>query len=375
MPPEPTPSAGRSAPRRRERPLCLPDRAGLCATITVVGWLLSVGTCAGDDDLLATVRAAHRSARESIRTISTNVRIEATSPKPRLVLEGSYQRKFDVVRAQARTAGGTSDYLVIGAEVRQLNAGPKLPNGQQLHDARRAPRSETIGLADVWQQMLIEFTGMDGRRYDFDGLLGLAKRPPEARRERAGGVPCVRVSVTVEVPGYGEFGYVLWHDIGRNYLVRKMAFTYLDPSSQFVAENVEFAEPEPGVFVPTRCLRRQSAGGNSTEFATILADLTVNQPIPDAVFRLPPVTPGTEVSDLVHGTTYPINGLWERTGPAKPLVNMKVVQSSVEGDGSRSQSDSETWRAGWWVLPTAVVVLVLASCSYLYRRYRQPDDA
>jgi hypothetical protein len=223
--------------------------------------------------------------------------------------------------------------------------------------------------------MLIEFTGMDGQRYDFDRLLGLAKRSPEAQRERKDGVPCVRVTVMTDVPGYGEFGYVLWHDVGRNYLVRKLAFTYLDPSSRFEAENVEFAEPEPGVFVPTRCVRRTWAGSNYSEQVTTLTDLVVNQPIPDAVFRLPPVAPGTTVSDLVRRTTYPINGQWERTGPAKPLVNLKVVQSSDESDGSQSQSESETWRAGWWVLPTAIAVLIAAGGTYFYRRYRRLDDA
>lgn len=376
MPSEPAFCARRSAARHRKRRRHLHCWVVLWATIAVVGWPQLVRAYSGDDELLATVRAAHRSARESIRTLSADFRIEALAPEPRLLMEGSYRRRFDAVRANARSAGGTNDFLISGGEMRQLNTSPKLPNGRQDHTARRAPRSESLGLADVWQQMLIEFGGIDGRRCDFDRLLGMAKRPPEVSRERDGGVRCVRVSVTTDVPGYGEFGYVLWHDIGRNYLVRKMALTYLDPSTRFEAENVEFAEPEPGVFVPTRCVRRQWVGSNVSESVTSLSDLAVNQPIPDAVFRLPAVAPGTTVSDSVQGTTYTINGRWERTGPEKPLIKLNVAESSTVADeGHRSQSAGEPWRASWWIFPTAVVVLVAAGGTYLYRRNRRPDLA
>jgi hypothetical protein len=179
----------------------------------------------------------------------------------------------------------------------------------------------------------------------------------------------------LEYPGYGELGYVLWHDVGRNYLVRKLEIIYLDPANRFEAENVEFAEPQPGVFVPTRCVRRTWTGDQYSEFVTSLSNVVVNQPVPDQVFRLPPVPPGTELHDEVRGTKYRINGQWGRIGAEEPLVKLSVAMPSAEeAGGYRSQSEGEEWPAVWWVLPVALVVLAAAVGIRLYRRYRYPDD-
>ena len=167
------------------------------------------------------------------------------------MLESTYWRSFEKVRIQARSGGGTSDFLVKDSETRQVLAAAKDQAGHRDYTARRMPSSRLIGLCDVWSQMLIDLFRPDGGPVDFDRFLNLAKEPPRVTKDRLNGVACIRVKMSIQDANGGEIGYVLWHDATRNYLVRKVEMTYSkDSNSHFEAENTEFIEAVPEFSCP-----------------------------------------------------------------------------------------------------------------------------
>lgn len=338
------------------------------------GWavgllLLGCGTATADEDL-NTLRAAHRSARESIRTFSAKVTNERTIPKKQLIMVSTYSRSFDMIRIHTGMAGGTSDILIKGSAVRQVLISVKAKRKDYI--ARLEPRSSSSGLADAWAQMLLDFYRPDGGQVDLDRFLSLAKEPPRVSRERLHGVPCWCVRMSIKRPDQSEVHYVLWHDVTHNYLVRKIEMTFSSNSnSHFEAENTEFLEAAPGIFVPTRCVRRTRNGDYSSESATILSEVRVNQPIPESVFTLPAIPANTLLNDHIKGTRYRIDSQWQRTGPEEPLVTIHVGAPSPEDQTEyHAQSEREPRSTTWWLVPASLALLTCCGAAWGYRRYR-----
>lgn len=333
--------------------------------------------CAADQsDLLAVVRAGHRSLRESIRTFSTSFTIHHTIPSTQVFLKGKYSRSFDLVRVQEVHPGGNlEDYLLHKSEIRQVGRSKLPTGGGYRYAAARRPASEFLGMGNIWTELLMEFRGSKGRPCDFDQLLESAKRPPKATRARTGGRDCIQVQVTIEDTG-ADVHFTTWHDIGLNYLIRRLMVVYGDDSANRAeVENQEFEEAQPGVFFPTKSRTDVYRNGKQVDGRlTTLSDVRINTTLPDSLFQLPTIPAGTVLRDWVKGTTYAIDGNWNPSGPSKPLIK-KAFPTPADAEDAKYYAQSTDEPGSWtrWLILASLVVLGIAAGCWLYRRYRSPQ--
>lgn len=333
----------------------------------------------GDEEALAVVRDRHRAAREGIRTLSADVTIEITFPEKKLFMRGKYWRSLGTVRVQEFPPGtdNIEEHLLKDGEIRSVGR-HRLPDGRyDRHGAGRDSAATLLAMCDVWREMLLDFSSPSVTRYDYDRFLALAKRPPTARREKSDGVDCVRVSMTVSADDGIEWAYTFWHDIERNYLIRKMTMDVGKGDTTSEYEITEFREAVPGVFVPLRCLVRVSDQGKlRQECSTTLSNVRVNEPMAKDVFTLPAVPAGTVLHDGIDGTRYPIDENWRAIGPkaANPRV-MLPTRSDGPGSEYRAQTEEEPRPLSRWLAPGSVGVLGVAAGVWVYRRRRRRPDA
>jgi hypothetical protein len=338
-----------------------------------IGWVsccfLFFGTTAIADDDLEMLRSAHRAAKLAIRTFSAEVSSEALLPSHRVLSRAIYSRSLDVVRVGYLTDSGSVDFLGKDSEIRKVGAFQK-KSGELEYSASRYPRSHVLGQCDVWGQMLLEFYTADGGQLDLDEFIKKSKLPPRLKRARLNGLDCLRLTLTIEQNG-ADTTDVLWLDPTHNYLVRKIEWDFTRTSGHFEAENVEFQEPQPGVFVPVRCIRRTVTGDNQKESATVLRNVRVNEAINDDVFRLPAIPSGTLLFDEIAGTKYPVDSQWRQIGKEQPLVKLRLAgTSSNEGVEYRTSSTREP-RPWWrWLIPVSLAVLICTTMLWYWRKRR-----
>jgi hypothetical protein len=348
----------------RKYTICL---AGLGALLY---W--ATDSTAEQPELLSIVRAGHRSARESIRTYSATVTVEVTfSKQPTMVLTGRYWRSLDLVRVLEKEGKGTDDYLVKDSEIHQVGQGADPKSGRVHYAATRRSATQILCVLDVWNRMMIDFIGPNnGGRYDFDRFLEFAKEAPKAVREKSGGHNCIRVDLSYMAGS--EQKATLWFDMDHNYLIRKKTVGPKGSSSSYESEIIEFAEPEPGVFIPIKCRGRGFNDGAPTSIEeTTLTDVKVNKPIPNTVFQLPAIPSGTILDDRIERKRYPIDSNWHPIGPATQLAEV-IENSKSERQASdyHAQSTSEPVPFSRWLIITSLFVLVIASSFLVYRRLR-----
>jgi hypothetical protein len=329
---------------------------------------------ADDAELLSIVRAGHRSARQSIHRLSATVTREITFAKPSRVvhLTGKYWRSFDVVRIQEKVGSGTEDTLLKDSEIRQVGRGTDPQGGQVRYAANRRAATQTLGMLDVWTEMIIDFPAPNARHCDFDRFLESAKQSPQASREWKDGRECVRLDLNIVFTTGNEYKVILWHDVARNYLVwKKMMLEKSTPILE--AEVLEFREPLPGIFVPVKCRQQSFRDGEQDTFAiTTLSEVQINKPIPGSVFQLPPIPSGTVLRDEIQRTSYPIDENWRPIGPATPLSQPMLLPDDSGKLESRyhSQSTTEPISLGRWLLSGSLVVLIAACVCLVYRHFR-----
>ncbi len=339
----------------------------LTAAFAVLAW--SQPCLAGADDLVALVRAGHRAARESIRTLSAKVTVEYAFPERQVIRSGHYWRSLDTARVHEDLGFRAEHYLLRGSELRQVGVGRR-PDGRSQYAAVRKPRGSLMCLCDAWNQMLIDMLGPgDSRQYDLDAYLDLSKQSPRAVRDKCDGRECVRLTLRFDT-GFGEDTLTLWHDVGCNYLIRKKKEEV--GTGSVVMQILEFTEAEGGVFVPTK-LRRESLRNGKLASAdeVTLSEVAINRPIPEDVFPLPAIPSGTVLMDQVQGGRYPIDSNWNRIGPAEPLQLVTGPGAGTAGSVDyRSPTAAEPASAVRWLAPISLGLVVTAGAGVCYRRWR-----
>lgn len=331
----------------------------------------------GNADLLSTVRAAHRAARQAIHSLSATVTIERTYPQQATIRTANYWRSFDLVRIREGIDSGGEDYLLKDSEIRQVGRVFNPRDRKYYYGVARRPPTEFLCMTDVWSRLMIDFAGPDGGRYSYDQFLEFAKGPPQLRRETLDGRECIRVAMTFENAAGSKHDIMLWHDVGYNYLVRKMTVKFQSTGAYGSTEIVEFLEAAPGVFLPMKCQRLgfRSDGKQFNGDLTTLSDVRVNQPISQDVFQLPAFPAGTVCQDSVQGTKYPVDGSWRPIGPSEPLVKYSAPPKADDDGEYRSQSTEEPKPFSRWIIPASSAVLAAAGALWLYRRWRSARAA
>lgn len=346
-----------------------------------LAWVCLLGTqLPGQEaqDLEAVVRAGHRAARESIRTFSATVNLKQTYPKEQTFGNARYWRSLEVVRLQERAGDSYQDFLAKDNEIRQLTRIAKRQSKGFDYHAQRRPTTDRLGVCDVWQLMSLSMAGPAGRVCTLDQFFDLGKERPKASRERMDGHDCIKVSMrNDDVGGSGqEVRTTLWFDPSLNYLIRKVKASFgVEGSYDAESENLDFVEPEPGIFFPTKNRSRIFRDGKKThETVATLADLRINAMIGSAELQLPTVPAGTVLADWIQGKKYPMNGSWQAMGPSKKLERTKIsVPAGADTPEPAYHAQSSEEPKSWyqWLLVVAVVTLACAGTLWAYRRHAE----
>jgi hypothetical protein len=301
--------------------------------------------------------------------------METTFPREGILVKGKYWRSQDQVRVREELPNNTiNELLVEKGVIRQVSSSRDPASDRRSFGAARRPISDRLGLCDIWTAMFLNLSGPHGRPFLFEEYLQLAKERPEVAREKSSGHNCIRVRLILDSQDGKDVNTVtLWHDESYNYLIRKAVMVFGKAElSQTESEILHFIEPKPGIYFPTKCRVQAMRNGKQiySEMDSI-SELSVNEPIPSSVFRLPPIPSGTFMTDRIEGTTYSVDANWQRISRSTPIRTLAVV-ANADGkeSGYRSQSTAEPKPFAWWLLPASLVLLVLALCVLVFRQLR-----
>lgn len=310
-------------------------------------------------ELLALVKAGHRSAQESIHTLSCTVSHEADVPKHTLLKTGKYFRSGSVARIQDEQPTGTVDhfYLERESEVREVVRN-RPGTGQPAWAVGRRRCTELAHPLDVWRLMFLEF----------DLLLPTAKNTPRVKREKFAGRTCVRVTIDILT----ETEVTFWFDVGRNYLLWKR--DWVGKSHRNESEILEFVEPEPGMYFPTKLGAKSFRGREQDNqgFVT-LSEVRINEPVAKDLLKLPAVPRGTICNDWIKKEKYPIDENWQQlAGSRAEPLELYALPAASSAPGGSFTAQSTTAAKPWtrWIAPASLVVLVFACGALVYRQYR-----
>jgi hypothetical protein len=229
--------------------------------------------------------------------------------------------------------------------------------------------NEAPQVHNVWYFMLL----------GFDRHLPQAKSIPRVKRERIDGRDCVRV--TLDLPGdlitKGPGSqYTFWFDVGHNYLVWKTVEVCADTRTEI--QIVEFLEPQPGVFFPTKRAGTGFRGGEQTSqsFMT-LSDVRINEPIAKDIFDLPHIPSGTLCNDFIRKQRYPIDANWQQIpGSKAKSFDRYAIPGTTPGQGGvTAQTTAEPRSWTFWIVPASLAVLATAAAVWLFRRYRTRSES
>jgi len=326
-------------------------------------------------DLLEQVRIGHRSARESIRTFSAKFSVDQSVPRRTTMASGQYWQSGEIVRIQTGTVGsGTDDVLIRNGESRKVGTTWN-EKGARSCFALRESDKHFHHWTDIWCELLIGQRNHESERGNYDATLDRITAIASVSRERFAGRDCIRIEATEKVSADYSVRLIYWHHIGYNYLIcKKQDGNALRPECGVVTEVEEFAEPEPGVFIPVKVkLTSRSDGKILHERVTVLKDVVVNQPIISSVFMLPDIPRGTDLQDTIARTVGPIDAHWKSIGKTTPMpkgVSAPAPAQDVKLESAQSQSHDEPWTMSQIVLIICLSLLAVCGLTLAYRKLR-----
>ncbi len=114
--------------------------------------------------------------------------------------------------------------------------------------------------------------------------------------------------------------FEFWFSPKHNYLMTKRVdHPMIEPNHRYEQEVLEFAEPNPGQFFPSKIeWRRYDRSGLKRQGSKELTQIRLNQPIPAEEFRIPGID-GELCHDGYREVRYRIDADGFRVGPATPL--------------------------------------------------------
>lgn len=326
----------------------------------------------GKPDLISIVKTRHRAASELIRSLAARFKYESLQPNAEVVCSGEYRRSLDTVQIHEGIDGQwTSDVMLKNGETRVVGKHWASPR-EIVYRAERAAGTQMIGLSDMWMGMLMVVVGPNGEPMPIDRLLDCAKRPPSASRVTEDGSMCVRVKMEYDAADGREVQLTIWHDINRNYLVRKRTVAIKGADWRTVSTVTEFAEPVAGIFVPSKCRGQTFAQSKLIrEWLITMSDTSVNSEIPLDALQLPTFPNGTVLHDRINETKYRIDSNWNQIGPASPDRRLKVAGPSLGQSEFTSQSRSEPASSPRWLLSLSLALLVAVAIYLVFRMGRR----
>jgi hypothetical protein len=337
----------------------------------------NVSLSSDDDELLNQVRIGHRAARQAVRQLSCAYLVRETLPAEKIMANGKYYRLLDVVAIKDGNEGiSTRDFLIRNGQCKQV--GREWKNGRAEYFAVLESGVQYFSWGDLWQQMLINQFDPEGNRCDYDMVLDRIAKAAHVSRDRVEGRDCIRIEVEEKT----KLGFTkvlkIWHDVGKNYFIRKIeSYDLADPKDRDTAEVTEFLEPAPGIVLPVKCrVNSFRADKLAKSYETVLSDIQLNQPFAESIMALPSVPKGTELQDSIRGKRGPIGPDWNTIGPTTTMERRTLppVSENVGAARGGKPTESEPWSITQYVLYGSIVAFVLC-VTILYLRKRAAQNA
>lgn len=337
-------------------------------------------------ELLGFIQEAHRSSRESIRTLACRVEFKATigsqTPPKLQSCSGQYWYSPDAVRAQV--AEFDKQYDSVWKNSVRTSLVRTLEGGKEVVGASRAAfANRHLGRCDAWVRALFMLNIPGEIEYiPFEELAKKSKRLSSAKlktidhRELA--------SITLEFDAR-EDSPATWvvevqFDPQVNYLVRRVSYTATFKGGKLYREDevVEFKEFDPGIFFPVSARGRSGPDGKTWDFnyTTTFSDVQVNQRLPDSIFHLR-FPAGVTLADSIRRSSYRVDAEGNRISPETPdrgsgIIPPPVGNLDVEG-GMESQEEPRALSK--LILPVSLCLAVLGMVGLVVRRLRQLRSA
>jgi hypothetical protein len=171
-----------------------------------------------------------------------------------------------------------------------------------------------------------------------------------------------------------------WFSAAHNYLIHKTYWVPIDRSVHWESEVLDFAEPRPGVFLPTFVERRyfENFKAKPSAVRTSLTNLKVNVPLARNAFRIPHIA-GMECDDLIRNKMFKVDAEGRRVGPEVDQIVGGVQNTQdlnnpmatiTESSNSTPLPSSEPWPVWSWLLLGSTCLFLLGVTAAIVRRWR-----
>jgi hypothetical protein len=328
----------------------------MSALAAVAGLLL-----AHPDPLLAEVVAGHRANLERVRTMSAVFTVRSHQDgRPFPTHTFRYLRDPNGALLREGVEGQfLTEYALLPSEVRQLSriwppVGSKSNASVRVAAARMRDTSPATA-DDLWFALGGVFRGKDRRPHDLATVLAESNPPAKAVRENRDGTPLVKVTTHARSLTGSAHRTHWWFDPARGYILIRTESAMGDGNAW--GERSELARYADGVWLPSRFVSETRVAHGFYQSETVVAEVSVNQPLPGGGTALPLPT-GTEVKDELRGTTYRGNPDWTPAGPEKRWQQLSIPKPADPGPYTAATTAEPT---GWtrWLLYAAGAVLAV----------------
>lgn len=331
--------------------------AWVLAVVTVLGapgW----GRCADTpEQLLATARDGNRAAIASLRTMECAYARSLLDTPP----ERANRKYFFLHSGRFWRSGSTYRLFESHENFDDFDREYIWRDGRML--ILRTPRRQFPGVnaslswvtpgpvdgtgGDMWQYLLFSHWGRERASFfTFEEITNQAHKLRAAER-----LPSKELRIELQHDGAQRQEF--WFDPKVNYLVRRCVWVPVsDDTIRWEHEVTEFAEPAPGVFVPTTIDVHCFEGGKRMAGARMrITNLKVNRALPAGALRLPNIA-GMDCIDLDRNVKFRVDADGKRTGAESPanVVFGAPNATDASGAGAPPQPPPPSREPmGWWV--------------------------
>ncbi len=336
------------------------------------------------DDLLDSVRQAHRASIESIRTMSCRTSLVYNPKVPGGNEQGEYWRDGNVVRCKYSSDGGLKCDVFIKNGLRKST--DKIPpemyglTGTATITGSVTDTNKHLN-CDPYLFGLIMFPGKTRLHIPFEEFLSETNKVNFVRRVDDKGRPLVLVDVS-----HARGRLEIWFDPAVNYLVRRRVLWSSTIENLVLSDQevMEFQEGSPGIYFPkvVKTTANRHDSPDKQRLTATFSNLQINRPIsPEAMtFKF---AEGLKVIDTVLNQVKVADANGEPTKPAltedgEPITLLPglLVSQSPEEAPRATQQESESWTR--WLLPASLGVFGLGaviSVSQWWRKRKGPSLA
>jgi hypothetical protein len=325
-----------------------------------------------DDEqaLMESLRNGHRASIQSIRSLSCRIRNDNEPVNGIPPAIGEYFRSGDLVRINMQNGDASSESVVDGSTITNLERTPKDSDSRHRIIASRLATRGVINRCDAWAASLFSFCGPATAQLSLDQLLGVPPKRLRLKRQTANDGDVAYLDMSFLEDDKSELRLEIWFDSKVNWLARKIR-RHTENAGYKIRSEIEiarFVEPAPAIFFPEESKSRiysndQLLGSGTVKFT----DIKINQLLPSDTFKLR-FPPGTSLADKVEGKMFKIDaeGKILEEDTKHPLVQTPGLPLAPQ-----YPTEEEPKSSLRWLLPAALGTLMLAACLWLIGRRKR----